>query len=95
MKLSLSEAQRRAFLEFLKDSEDAEILGGGEYTADLYDLEPPVSLELLMEDEAVEVLAAAELKYDEGLDGWYLGERITQAEPLQQMLTAWLDAQGR
>ena len=48
----------RARLEaFLAACEDAEALGGGEYTVDLYDLEPPVSMDIQLDDKGVDVLA--------------------------------------
>ena len=71
---------------FLDACEDAEDLGGGEYTVDLYDVDTPVSMDILFDKKGVDVLAALELLYDEGEDGWYLGEKIKDADRLTALL---------
>ena len=77
----------RARLEaFLAAYEDAEALGGGEYTVDLYDLETPVSMDIQLDDKGVDVLAALEMLYDEEQDGWYLGEKIKDEKRLADLL---------
>ena len=74
-------------LAYLEASEDAEALGGNEYTVDLYDVDTPVSMDILFDkDRGVDVLAALELLYDEGEDGWYLGEKIKDAGRLAALL---------
>ena len=83
MIVNVDAARLRAFLE---GSEDAEALGGGEYTVDLYDVDTPVSMDILFDKKGVDVLAALELLYDEGEDGWYLGEKIKDAERLAALL---------
>ena len=83
MIVNVDAARLRAFLE---GSEDAEALGGGEYTVDLYDVDTPVSMDILFDKKGVDVLAALELLYDEGEDGWYLGEKIKDAERLVALL---------
>ena len=45
MLVNVDAARLRAFLE---GSEDAEALGGGEYTVDLYDVDTPVSMDILL-----------------------------------------------
>ena len=72
---------------FLDSCEDAEALGGNEYTVDLYDVDTPISMDILFDKKkGVDVLAALELLYDEGEDGWYLGEKIKDAERLAALL---------
>ena len=84
MIVNVDAARLRAFLE---GSEDAEALGGGEYTVDLYDVDTPISMDILFDKKrGVDVLAALELLYDEGEDGWYLGEKIKDAERLAALL---------
>lgn len=65
-----------ALKAFLEASEDAEMLSEGEYVADLFDTDVPVTLNLKFEKDACQVLAAAYLLYDEEQDGWYMGDRI-------------------
>ncbi len=88
MIVNVDAARLRAFLQ---GSEDAEALGGGEYTVDLYDVDTPVSMDILFDKKGVDVLAALELLYDEGEDGWYLGEKIKDAERLAALLNQALD----
>ncbi|MDO4865144.1 MAG: hypothetical protein Q4C10_01200 [Clostridia bacterium] len=80
MKLKLTETQLDALKAFLASCEDAEALSEREYVADLYDIERPVSLDLVFVKGGVAVDGAAELKYDEEQDGWYMGERLETPE---------------
>ena len=73
-------------MRFLDACDDAESLGGGEYTLDLYDLDEPVTMDIAIEDGKVDVLAALELLFDEESQGWYPGERIRDGEHLAAML---------
>ena len=83
MKLNFDAEEVRRFLDACEDAED---LGGGEYTVDLYDADTPVSLDILIDQKGVDVLAALELIYDEEEDGWYLGEKIKDAGRLAALL---------
>ena len=65
---------------FLERFEDAERLSESEYVVDLYDLDPPISLDLAFGADGVFADGAAEMLFDEELDGWYIGERITEPE---------------
>ena len=79
MKLTLSVAQQSALRAFLESCEDAEALSQREYVADLYDIQQPISLDLVFVNGGVAVDGAAELLYDAAQDGWYMGERIDDA----------------
>lgn len=83
MLVNVDSARLRAFLEACEDAED---LGGGEYAVDLYDVSAPVSMDILLSEKGVDVLAALELLYDEEQDGWYLGEKIKDAGRLAALL---------
>ena len=87
MKLKLSEAQANALRDYLKRCEDAEQLSEREYVVDLYDIERPVSLDLVFIKSGVAVDGAAELKYDEEQDGWYMGERLNETQEVLDALT--------
>lgn len=80
MKLKLTEEQLKGLKAFLEKCEDAEKLTEKEYVVDLYDLNKPISLDLVFIKSGVAVDGAAELEYDEEMDGWYMGERIDQPE---------------
>ncbi len=86
MRLKLTEEQSAALRAFLDGSEDAEQLSAREYVADLYDIERPVSLDLVFVKGGVAVDGAAELKYDAEQDGWYMGERLERPEDVLDAL---------
>ena len=86
MRLRLTEEQAAALRAFLDGSEDAEQLSAREYVADLYDIERPVSLDLVFVKGGVAVDGAAELKYDAEQDGWYMGERLERPEDVLDAL---------
>ena len=82
MKLKLNDEQTKNLRTFLENFEDAEKLTEKEFVVDLYDLEKPVSMDLVFIKSGVAVDGAAYLEYDEEMDGWYMGERIDQAETI-------------
>ena len=86
MKLKLTMEQDAALRAFLENCEDAERLSEREYVVDLYDIERPVSLDLVFVRGGVGVDGAAELKYDDEQDGWYMGERLELSEDVMSAL---------
>ena len=86
MKVKLNEAQLGALKAWLDASEDAEQLSAREYVADLYDISRPVSLDMVFVKGGIGVDGAAELKYDEEQDGWYMGERLDTPEAVLDAL---------
>ena len=86
MKIKLSQPQEEALRAFLEGFEDAEQLSTREYVVDLYDISRPVSLDLVFVKGGVAVDGAAELKYDEAQDGWYMGERLDSPEAVREAL---------
>ena len=65
-----------ALKAFLDSNEDCEMLSEGEYVADLFMLDEPITVNLRLEKDGCAILAAAKLLYDEEQDGWYMGDRI-------------------
>lgn len=86
MKLKLTAQEEAALRAFLANCEDAEGLSAREYVVDLYDLDRPVSLDLVFVKGGVAIDGAAVLKYDEAQDGWYMGERLEQPEDVRAAL---------
>lgn len=86
MKLKLTEGEIAALRGFLERFEDAERLSEREYVVDLYDIARPVSLDLVFIRSGVAVDGAAELKFDEEQDGWYMGERLEDAAQVADAL---------
>ncbi len=86
MRLKLNEAQLNALRAFLDNFDDAEQLSAREYVVDLYDIARPISLDLVFVKGGVGVDGAAELKYDEEQDGWYMGERLDSADEVLDAL---------
>ena len=87
MKISLTAEQFSALKTFLTTFEDSEQLSEKEFVVDLYDLEPPISLDLSLCKNCLFVDGAAEMKFDEEMDGWYIGDRIETPEPILRALT--------
>ena len=72
--------------EFLMTCEDAEEVGKDEYTVDLYDTEPAISMNIEFTKDGADVLAALFLEFDEEQDGWYLGEKTKDVELIEKVL---------
>jgi hypothetical protein len=87
MKIELTAEQLASLKSFLNTFEDAEQLSDKEYVVDLYDIEPPISLDLSLGKNCIYVDGAAVLKFDEEMDGWYIGERIEEPQPVLRALT--------
>ena len=77
---------KEKLLQFLASCEDAEEVGKDEYTVDLYDTEPAISMNIEFTKDGVDVLAALYLKYDEEQDGWYLGEKTKDVELITSVI---------
>ena len=87
MKLKLTAEQETAIRAFLEACEDAEQLSAREYVVDLYGIEHPVTLDLVFVRGGVAVDGAAELRYDEEQEGWYMGQRLDNPEAVLEALT--------
>ena len=87
MKIRLTQEQSAHMKAFLDAFEDAEALTAREYVADFYEADPPFSVDLVFSRDAVFVDGAAVLKYDEEQDGWYIAERIEDADTVRDLLT--------
>lgn len=86
MKLRLNEGQSDALRAFLESCEDSERLSEREYVVDLYDIQPPVTMDLVFVKGGVAVDGAAELLYDADMDGWYMGRRLEEADEAMRAL---------
>lgn len=87
MKLNLSAEQEASLRAFLARSEDAEKLTEREYVLDLYDIEPPVTLDMVFVKGGIAIDGAAVLHYDAEMDGWYMGERLETPDQVFDALT--------
>lgn len=88
MKLKLTAEERSFLLSYLAASTDCEKLAEGEWVADLYDVEPPVSLDLVFKKDIVFADGAEYLAYDEESDGYYLAGPVESAERVAEILRA-------
>ena len=86
MKIALTAQQLSALKSFLNTFEDAEQLSDNEYVVDLYDIEPPISIDLTIGKDSIRIEGAAELKFDTEMDGWYISDRIEDAEAVRKAL---------
>lgn len=60
----------------LESDEDCEKTSQSEYVWDLYDFDPPVTMELELLSNGVDVLACEKLEFSEEMDGWYVSGRV-------------------
>lgn len=86
MKLKLTEAEIAHLNAFLDQCPDCERLSAREVVLDLYDNELPVSMNFVFVKGGIGVDGAAELKYSEEDDGYYMGERIEDAQAVRAAL---------
>ena len=86
MKIALTPETHDTLKAFLSQCEDCEQLTETEYVLDLYDHTPPMSLDLVLKKNALFIDGAAELLFDEEMDGWYVGKRIEDIETIAAAL---------
>ena len=80
------ESAKKQIQQLSRAREDAEQLSAREYVVDLYDIDRPISLDMVFVKGGIGVDGAAELKYDEEQDGWYMGERLDSADEVLDAL---------
>ena len=90
----LLDLDAKRLLRFLETDEDCSRLSDTEFIADLYDAPRPLTLDLIVDEQGVQVAAAAYLEFDEELDGWYMGERIFDAGEIRDALSQAMAANG-
>ena len=78
MLLPLSEKEAASLRAFLEANADCEAQAENEYVADLYDLEAPMTLDLVFVKGGVRVDGACLLAYDEEMEGYYIGEPVLE-----------------
>ena len=87
MKIKLTAAEISALRGFLSACEDAEALKENEWVLDLYDIERPVSIDMVFEKDGLRIDGAAELLYDAEQDGWYMSGRVEDEAAVRAALT--------
>ena len=86
MRLKLSEAELTHLNAFLDQCPDCERLSAREVVLDLYDNERPVSMNFVFVKGGIGIDGAAELKYSEADDGYYMGDRIEDVQAVRSAL---------
>lgn len=86
MRLKLNEAELKHLNAFLDQCSDCERLSAREVVLDLYDNEMPVSMNFVFVKGGIGVDGAAELKYSEADRGFYMGDRIEDADRIRSAL---------
>ena len=86
MRLKLNEAELNHLNAFLDQCPDCERLSAREVVLDLYDNETPVSMNFVFVKGGIGVDGAAELLYSEADKGYYMGERIEDADEIRAAL---------
>ena len=88
MRLRLNEAEIAHLEAYLDGNPDCERLSKREAVLDIYDAEPPVSLNFVFVKGGIGIDGAFELEYSDADDGWYLGERIEDPVRVRDLLVA-------
>lgn len=86
MKLKLSDAELKHLNAFLDQCPDCERLSAREVVLDLYEVEPPISMNFVFVRGGLGIDGAAELKYSEADDGYYMGDRIEDVDAVRAAL---------
>ena len=86
MLLPLSEKEAASLRAFLEANADCEAQAENEYVADLYDLDAPMTLDLVFVKGGVRVDGACLLVYDEEMEGYYIGEPVLEMEAVRRAL---------
>ena len=86
MRLRLTEREIAHLTAYLDSSPDCERLSKREAVLDIYDIEPPVSLNFVFVKGGIGIDGAFALEYSEADDGWYLGERIEDTTRIRALL---------
>ena len=86
MLLPLSEKEAASLRAFLEANADCEAQAENEYVVDLYDLEAPMTLDLVFVKGGVRVDGACLLAYDEEMEGYYIGEPVLEMETVRRAL---------
>ena len=86
MRLRLSDAQLQHLNAFLDSCPDCERLSAREVVLDLYDNEIPVSMNFVFVKGGIGIDGAVELRYSEEERGYYMGDRIEDADRVRSAL---------
>lgn len=86
MKLKLSDAELKHLNAYLDQCPDCERLSAREVVLDLYEVEPPISMNFVFVKGGLGIDGAAELKYSEADDGYYMGDRIEDVDAVRAAL---------
>ena len=86
MRLRLSDAEIQHLQAYLDGNPDCEYLSKREAVLDIYDSEPPVSMNFVFVKGGIGIDGAFILEYSEADDGWYLGERIEEPARIRAIL---------
>ena len=86
MRLRLSDTEIEQLEAYLDRSPDCERLSKREAVLDIYDTDPPVSINFVFVKGGIGIDGAFALEYSEEDDGWYLGERIEDPARVRALL---------
>lgn len=86
MHIHLNEKETAHLKAFLQTFEDCEQLSAREYVIDLFGNETPVTMNFVFVKSGIGVDGAAELKYSEEEEGYYMGDRLEDAAAIRSAL---------
>ncbi|MGI6172722.1 MAG: hypothetical protein ACOYI8_02345 [Christensenellales bacterium] len=88
MRIKIDKAKMRALRDHLARGEDCEEMESGEY---LIAPDDDIEMEIALADDAIDVLCAVKLQYDEESDGWYIAQRLEEREEILRLAKTWLE----
>ena len=86
MRIPLSDAELKHLNAYLDACSDCERLSAREVVLDLYDNEVPVSMNFVFVNGGIGVDGCAKLVYSAEEDGYYMGDRIEDAQTVRRAL---------
>ena len=85
MKIMLNKNELARLMGFLDRFEECERISDNEYVIDFYDNQPPVTLDIVFEEDCIRIDGAGILAYDDSMDGYYIAEAIDDTETINKI----------
>ena len=86
MRLRLKDEELAHLKAYLEQCPDSEYLSAREVVLDLYEIERPISINFVFVKGGIGIDGAAEMRYSDEERGYYMGDRIEDAETIRAAL---------
>ncbi|MBO4368449.1 MAG: hypothetical protein J5859_07020 [Clostridia bacterium] len=88
MLIRMEAARTRALWDALRADEDCEENPDGSFTVDLFDTDPPLSMEIYPDKDGYEITALLTLSYSDELEGWYVSDKLKEKADMEAAAAA-------